>query len=114
LRTSSPRGSFTFEVLGTKKNKPFSSLATKTIAPQYSLTGIGWDQMGAVKMGDTLGTPTFFSDSSDIRYVKIRKKIRDIQFRITSNSIETDYTLKAFIVEGKLTKTRPPSSWKVA
>lgn len=114
LKLGSPRGSINFEVKGTQRNKPYSTLATKTITPTYSLTGMGWDLMGNVQMGSTEGTPTSFSDTADIRYVKIRKKIRDIQFRITTSSVDADYTLLGFILEGRATKTRPPSSWKVS
>jgi len=64
-------------------------------------------------MGDTEGSPSLYSDSADIRYVNVRKKLRDIQLRTTSSSIETDYTLLGFIIEGKTTKTNPPRTWKV-
>jgi hypothetical protein len=107
-----PRGSVNFEVRGTSKNKAFTTLAQKTIAPGTSNTGIGWDLMGSVLMGDTLGTPTTFSDSALKKYVKIRKKVNDLQFRVTSNTAETSYTILGIIVEGKPIRTRPPSSWK--
>lgn len=110
IKIGSPRGAITFEVLGTEKNKGFSGLASKTISPQYSLTGIGYDLMGNVKMGDTLGVPTFFSDTADQRNLKIRKKLRDIQFRITTDSVNSDYTLLGLIIEGNQIRVNPPSS----
>jgi len=113
IKLGSPRGAITFEVLGSEKNKGFTGLASKTISPQYSLTGMGFDLMGAVQMGDTLGTPTFFSDSADQRNLKIRKKLRDIQFRITTNSVNSDYTLLGFIIEGNALKINSPSSEKL-
>lgn len=113
IRLGSPRGTINFEVSGSQKNAPFRSIASKQINPQYSLTGMGYDLMGDVLMGDTSGTPTLFADSSDLRYVKIKKKIRDIQLRITSNSFATDYTLLGFIIEGTPVRGNPPSSWKI-
>lgn len=113
LKLGSPRGTINFEVLGSEKNKGYATLAAKTISPQYSLTGMGWDLMGAINIGDTSGVPTFFSDSADQRNVKIRKKLRDIQFRITTDSVDSDYTLLGLIVEGNKLRINPPSSEKL-
>lgn len=113
IKLGSPRGTINFEVSGSAKNSPFSSLASKTISPTSSNTGIGYDLMGNVQMGDTLGTPSTFSDTSDPRYVKIRKKLRDIQLRVTSDSYNTDYVLQGFIIEGNQLKINPPSSWRL-
>jgi hypothetical protein len=112
IALGNPRGAINFEVTGTLKNKAFLSLGTAEISPGASLTGIGWDLMGNVLMGDTSGLPTLFSDSSIKKYIKIRKKVNDLQFRVTSNTLGTDYTLLGIIVEGKPINTRPPSTWK--
>lgn len=114
IKLGSPRGTINFEVSGTKKTSPFSSLATKTISPTASLTGMGWDLMGNVLMGDTAGTPTTFADSSDIRYVNIRKTVRDFKFKVTTSGVNSDYVLQGFILEGRPTRTRPPSAWKLS
>jgi hypothetical protein len=114
VKLGNPRGSVNFEVLGSTKSEGFSSAGTATITSQYALTGMGFDLMGNVKMGDTLGVPTTFSDSSDPRYIKLNKKLRDIQLRLTTNSIDADYTLQSFIFEGNELKTNPPSGWKLS
>lgn len=113
FKFGSPRGAITFTVLGSSKSSGFTTVGSETISPQYSLTGMGFDLMGDVQMGDTDGVPTTFSDSSDPRYIKINKKLRDIQMKITTNSLDADYTLQSFILEGNELKTRPPSGWKV-
>jgi hypothetical protein len=113
IKLGSPRGAINFEVSGTQANLPFKSLASKTISPQFSLTGMGFDLMGDVLMGDTLGTPTTFSDASDPHYVRIRKKLRDIKFRLYTNSVEADYILQGFIIEGTPIKKNSPSAWKL-
>jgi len=64
-------------------------------------------------MGSTGGTPTTFSDSSDPRYIKINKKLRDIQLRLTTNSLDADYTLQSFIFEGNSLRINPPSAWSI-
>lgn len=113
IKLGSPRGKINFEVSGTERTKPFRAVASKTITPSYALTGLGFDPLGSVLVGDTAGSPKLFSDKSDIRYVDIRRKIRDIQLRVTSDTIDSAYTILGFIFEGYKTKTRPPRQWKV-
>jgi len=113
VKLGNPRGAINFEVLGSGKNAGFRSVGSATITPQYSMTGMGFDIMGDVLMGSTGGTPTTFSDSSDPRYIKINKKLRDIQLRLTTNSLDADYTLQSFIFEGNSLRINPPSAWSI-
>ncbi len=113
IKLGSPRGQINFEVSGTERNKPFRAVASKTITPSYALTGTGYDPTGTVLTGSTEGSPKLFSDKADIRYVDVRKKVRDIQLRVTSNSVDSEYTILGFIIEGNKTRTRPPRHWKV-
>lgn len=113
IKLGSPRGTINFEVLGSSKNTGFTSVGTSTITPQYSMTGMGFDIMGDVLMGSTEGTPSIFSDSSDPRYISINKKLRDIQLRLTTSTLDADYTLQSFIFEGNALRVNPPSAWKL-
>jgi hypothetical protein len=113
IKLGNPRGTINFEVSGTSKNNPFQSLGTATISSTISNTGMGFDLMGDVKMGSTNGSPSTFSDSSDPHYIKIRKKLRDIQFRVTTSEYDADYILQGFIIEGNQLKTNAPSSWRL-
>lgn len=113
IKLGNPRGTINFEVSGTEKNKPFQSIATKTISPAAAYTGMGYDLMGDVQMGDSDATPSTFADSSDPRFAKIRKKLRDIQLRVYSSTYDTDYILQGFIIEGRQISTTPPSVWKL-
>jgi len=113
IKLGSPRGSINFEVLGSGKSGGFTSIGSATISPQYSMTGMGFDQMGAVLMGSSLGTPSTFGDTADPRYIKINKKLKDIQLRLTTDSIDADYTLQSFVFSGNQLRVNPPSSWKI-
>lgn len=113
VKLGNPRGAISVEILGSSKNDGFSSVGSATITPQYSMTGMGYDIMGDVLMGDSDGTPSTFSDSADPRYIKVNKKLRDIQFRLTTNSLDADYTLHSFILSGNALKVNPPSGWKI-
>lgn len=113
IKLGSPRGTINFEVSGTQPTTPFRALATKAISPTASSTGMGFDLMGDVLMGDSEGEPSSFSDSSDPRYVKIGKKLRDMKLRVYTNTIDTDYVLQGFIIEGTPVRKKPPSGWKL-
>lgn len=112
INLGTPRGIINFEITGTGKAKTFTTLGTKDITQGVSSSGMGWDLMGDVSMGDSSGIPTVFSDSTVKKYIKIRKKVSDLQFRVTSNTKDTSYTILGIIVEGKPINTRPPSAWK--
>lgn len=112
VKLGNPKGTINFEVSGTGKNKTFLSLGTRTINSGVSNTGLGWDPIGTVKVGDTLGTPTFFSDSALKKYIKIRQLLNDVQFRISSSVYGVQYTIQGFLLEGRTRNTRPPNIWK--
>lgn len=112
IKLGNPRGVLNFEVSGSEKRGGFRGIESATITPQYSLSGLGYDPLGSVQLGDTAGTVSLFSDSADIRYVAVRKKLRDVQFRLTTNTIDADYTLLGIILEGRPLKTNPPRTWK--
>jgi hypothetical protein len=113
VKLGTPRGAINFEVLGSGKSGGFTSIGSATITPQYSMTGLGFDIMGDVLMGSTLGIPSTYSDSADPRFIKVNKKLKDIQLRLTTNSIDADYTLQSFIFSGNQLRVTSPSNWKV-
>lgn len=112
IKLASPRGVVNFEVSGSQKRDGFRGVTSATITPQYSLSGLGYDPLGSVLLGDTGGDVSLYSDSADIRYVTVRKKLRDVQFRLTTNSIDSDYTILGIILEGRPLKTNPPRIWR--
>lgn len=113
IKLGNPRGSINLEVSGSQKSKGFSTVASKQIVPFSSQTGMGFDLMGDVLMGDTEGTPDTFTDSADIRYLKVNKKVRDMKIKLTSNSLDTDYVIHGFIITGRPVSTRSPNTWKL-
>jgi hypothetical protein len=112
FKLGSPRGVISVEVSGSEKKGGFRGLKSATITPEYSLSGLGYDVMGTVELGATAGVTSLFSDSADLRYVAVRKKLRDIQFRITTSNIDANYTLLGIIMEGRPLKVAPPRTWK--
>jgi hypothetical protein len=113
IKLGSPKGAIDFSVSGTAKNATFRTLKSATITPISANTGLGWDLLGNVELGDTSGVPETFSDSSDARFLNIRKKLRDIQLTVSSSSYDSSYTMQGFVVEGNIIKSTPPSGWKL-
>lgn len=114
IKLGSPRGAINFSVSGTAKNATFKTLKAATINPQSANTGLGWDLLGSVQLGYTSGVPETFSDSSDARFLNIRKKLRDIQLTVSSSSYDSDYIMQGFVIEGNIIKVNPPSGWKLS
>lgn len=106
-------GSISFTVLGTQKTQSFSSLATATITPEVSQSGIGWDLMGSYQIGDSEGVPTTFAQESLIRYVNINKLLRDIQFEVSGDSLQDTAILTGLKADGFAIRTASPSDWKL-
>jgi len=113
IKLGNPRGTINLECSGSQKSKGFSTVASKQIVPTSSQTGMGFDLMGDTPMGDTEGTPDSYSDSADIRYLKVNKKVRDIKIKVSSDSYDTDYVIHGFIITGKPVNTRSPNTWKL-
>lgn len=121
-----PRGSINFAVLGIGKDNSFATIATKTITDFGAGTGIGTDAPGDNLVGSTnsnvsggagawavylLSAPSTFSQSTTKKAIRIRKKIYSIQFKITSSTADTQFTILSLQAKGNIIPRRLPSSW---
>jgi len=108
-------GTVSFKLLGTSKDEAFSAEASGTISPGASNTGIGWDLVGEFLVGSTNGTPTIFASENILRFLTINSLLRDVQFTISTSgdNISDKFTLTGLAVEGYITKTSPPSDFKL-
>ena len=113
INLGQPIGSITLEILGIGKSTNFVTVASRTITPGISSSGMGWDRMGDVMIGDTDGSATTYAQASTIRYMKVNKLLREIQFHITTNTIDSQYTLLGLRAEGFPVQTSLPSSYKL-
>lgn len=113
IRLGEPQGAIEFSVTGTEKRRGLSQVGSETISPDFSNTGMGWDPMGTVQMGDSAGTPTTFAQGSLLRYLTINKRLRDVQFKVETSGLSDKYTLLGLQVRGYPIDTKPPSSEKL-
>lgn len=121
-----PKGVVDFSVLGIGKDDSFATLATKRITNFGSDTGVGTDLAGelmptetqsSVSGGDGLWaiyllfSPSTFTQSTTKKGVKVRKKIYNIQFKVSSDTSDTKFTLLSLQAKGTLIPRKIPSSW---
>lgn len=113
IKLGRPRGAINFSVYGTQKKKGYTALASRTITSSLSASGFGWDLLGTNLFGDTSGRPEIFSESSEIKYLKVNKKLRDIQFRVESNSLSSEFTILSLQAKGFKINSGDSSTWKL-
>jgi hypothetical protein len=113
IRLRNPRGSISFTILGTEKGKSFLSLLSKTYTPGVSTTGWNWDKWNTFKWNTSSGSPSTFASESDIRKMRIYKRLRDIQFKVSTTSFMAKYIMLGLKATGQMIETSEPSDWKL-
>lgn len=111
VRLRNAKGTPNFSFNGTNAEGSTPTAATSTIEIASSDTGMGWDLMGAVQMGDTSGTPTSFAKESLIQYLPIDSVMRDIQWEITGGALADTGVITGIMAEGYIIETDDPSGW---
>jgi len=121
-----PRGVVKFEILGIGKDSSFTSLATKTISEFGSNTGVGTDAWGECFGSETqasskggigawaiylVDAPSTFAQATVKAAIKKRIKIYALQFKVSSTTADTDFTVLSLQAKGSLIPRRLPSSW---
>lgn len=90
IRLRNASGNISVTLSGIGKTSQLSSIASATIAPGTSSSGIGWDILASVQLGDTSGTPRFFASESLIKYLRLASTsnvLRDIQWEVSGDSV---------------------------
>lgn len=126
VRLGRPKGSISFAVLGIGKNNSFATLATRVVTNFGSNTGVGSDLAGDFFASSTndnssggdgawaisyTATPKVFTQSVTNVALRKRAKIYSIQFRVSSQTADTDFTLLSLQAKGRLIPRRIPSAW---
>lgn len=121
-----PQGVVNFQLLGVGKDDSFTTLATKTITNFGSNTGIGSDLAGdsfATSTNDNsrggdgawavyyTDTPSTFTLATTKKAIKRRAKIYALQYKVSSTTANSSYTILSLQAKGRLIPSRIPSSW---
>ncbi len=126
VELGNPRGAINFQVLGIGKDNSFSTIATATITDFGSNTGIGTDLFGEAYFSETqvsasggagswaiylLDAPSTYTQSTVKKAIRKRAKLYNIQFKISSTTADTSFTILSFQAKGSVVRRRLPSSW---
>lgn len=121
-----PKGSITFQILGIGKDNSFTSIGSTTITSFSSNTGIGSDLLtdsyltstnDNVKGGDGAwavyftSTPETYAQAVTKKAIRKRAKLYAIQFKVSSTTADTNYSILSLQARGTLVPRRIPSSW---
>jgi len=126
LELGNPKGVINFQVLGIGKDNAFSTVATATITNFGSNTGIGTDLFGESYFSATQSSakggsgswaiyltdsPSTFTQSTVKKAVRKRAKLYNIQFKVSSITADSDFTILSIQAKGTVVRRRLPSSW---
>lgn len=107
-----PNGSITFSVSGTQKGKTFQSLGDVTIADATSDSGFSADLWGDITFGDSAYAPSTYTQSSVIKFIRIRKLVNNLRWQFSTNGTNDSYKLLQIVIKGTILPTSDPSQWK--
>jgi len=106
-----PKGTVTFEVLGIGRSGSVSTLSSRTIGDTISGSGLSYDLFSDFLLSDSEGTPETFSQASVKKAIRIRERVYNIQFKVSANSADTEFTILGLQAKGTLLPKRVPASW---
>jgi hypothetical protein len=113
IRVADPKGSINISLLGTGKSSLFSTIASASITTASAATGLGFDPLGSVKLGLTAGIPVTFAISNTQKHMRLKNRVRDIQVKIETTTLENGYTLMGYKIKGHVLNLSDPSSEKI-
>jgi hypothetical protein len=107
-----PKGNIQLTILGTNRKSLFGTLAAKTLsnAASSSNSGLGFDPLGSVQLGDTAGTASNFSSKNTQCNIKLKDRVRDVQVQVETRGLENEYKMHGYYIEGFLLSTKDPAS----
>lgn len=123
-----PKGSINFQILGIGKDNSFTTIAAKTITNFGSNTGVGTDLVGDSYLSSTndnctynsatdtwdiylTAAPSTFTQATTKGAIRKRAKLYALQFKVSSSTADTNFTLLSLQAKGRLIPRRMPSSW---
>ena len=126
LELGRPKGSISFKILGIGKDNSFTTIGSTTIDNFGASTGVGSDLVGDFFMTSTndnskggagswavyyTQTPSTFTQAITKKAIKKRAKLYAIQFKVSSTTADTSYSILSLQARGTLVSRRVPSDW---
>lgn len=106
-----PQGTIYFEVIGVEKRRGVISLGSRQITDSVSNIDFTNGLWSEYMFGEDSEVPVVYASASTKKMQKIRKTLNAIQFRVYSNSVETEFTILQLQATGAFRRTKPPRAW---
>jgi len=110
---SNPTGSIGIELIGIERGRGFTSQGTATITSTLSTTGWDtafWDSQLWDDTSDAIDT---YSESSIKRYFRVGRELNAVQWRVTTNTLDSQYVLRTLQTWGTDTAGGLPRTWRL-
>jgi len=126
VELAKPKGAINFSVLGLSKDNSFATLASRTITSFAADTGVGVDLLSGTFLTSTCDnasggedlweviftkTPTTYAQATTKVAIRKRAKVYALQFKVSSSTANTDFTILNLQAKGTLVPRRLPSAW---
>lgn len=110
---ASPQGRITIELSGITREDGFKLIKTKTLEPTDSLHSWSTHAWSISKWTDTDLPVVSYSEPSTKRYFSVQEDVNAYQYRITTNSVQSNYILRTLQVNGTATEAGKPREWEL-
>lgn len=110
---ANPEGEITVELSGITRNDGFRQIASRTMKPDgvlYSWSTHAWTKN---KWTDTSQPISSYSEPSRKRYFSVQEDLNAYQYRVTTNSLASNYVLRTLQVNGTATQAGKPREWEL-
>jgi hypothetical protein len=107
-----PKGNITLTVGGTKRNKSFANIKTKTITAEGSNSGVSYEPLSYTQLSTSSGVPEYFQQAAVKKTIRINKLLNNIKLQVSSTDLDVEYTILRIIIRGVLIPVSPPSDWR--
>jgi hypothetical protein len=113
IELSNPTGEILVELVGSERNRGFTSQGTATITSQLSTTG--WDTFlwDSILWDDTSTAIDTYSESSTKRYFRLGRELNQVQWRITTSTLDAGYLCRTLQTWGTETNGGHPRTWRL-
>ncbi len=113
IEFSQPKGNVIIELIGIERSAGYSSQKSYTL--QSTNINIGWSTFAwsTTLWSDSSTTPETYSESSVKRYFRVLRELNAYQWRIATDTLESDYYLRTLQLKGTATQGGRPRQWRI-
>jgi hypothetical protein len=113
IELSNQQGQVNIELIGIERTRGYSTTNTNTIQPRTTMTGHSTYEHSTRAHTDTSDAIDTFSESSIKRYFNIQKELNAVQWKLTTNTIDSFYIMRTMQTNGRPTYGGKPRAWKL-